>query len=124
MRTCGGSANEELCHMVSIVLAYEVHDYALELVEAAQGEQLINTTMAEDYKSAIKGSMMGLKAFALRGTLALCIAGLAGIPLSLFGRRGRNLASGLIRAQAAPLFRGLFRAASRGGLEASMIYDS
>lgn len=123
MRARDNAATEELGHMLAILLAYEVHDYALELVEAALDEQLISTSVAEDYRLAIKGSVTGLTGFALRGTLALCLASLAAIPLLLLGRRGRGLASVLIRAQAAPLFRGLSRAASRGGLDASMMYD-
>lgn len=124
MRAAGDNAPIELAHMLAILLAYAVHDYATELVEAALDEGLISSSDADDYNLAIKRSLVGHFGYTLRGMLALGLACLAWVPLQLVGPRGAAAASALVRTQAGPLFGSLYRAAGRGGLDASMIYDA
>ena len=125
LRKAGGkdAAAGKLAHMLAVLLTYEVHDYALELVETARDAGIVGRADADDFERAVKGSVVGLGGYTLRGGLALTLAFLGGMPLVLMGNKGRQLASFLIRKQAAPLFGALARASSRGGLQDSCVTD-
>jgi len=125
LRAAGGAdaAAEKLAHMLAILLAYEVHDYAAELVETARRKGLIDVAVADDFAKAVDDSVVGLWSYTIRGALALTLALLGSIPLTLMGRKGRAVAGALVRNQAAPLFGALARASSRRGLEKSCVTD-
>jgi FkbM family methyltransferase len=112
-----------LSRAVALLLVYQAHDMAWDLIEALRGEPGITAALAGDLEAAVRGSVMGLAGFTLRGGLALGAAGLLAVPMALAGRRGRLAARELVASQAAPLFDALARASSRAGLARACIAD-
>jgi hypothetical protein len=125
MRAAGGAdaAAEKLAHILAMLLAYDVHDYAAELADEARSERLVDAETAADFASAVSGSLVRLAPYTLRGSVALVLALGAGVPLSMMGAKGRTVAGALVRGQAAPLFSALARASSRSGLKNSCLTD-
>jgi hypothetical protein len=124
MRAAGeAEAAGLLSRAVALLLVYQAHDLAWDLIEGVRGEPGISAALVEDLQAAVRGSVMGLLGFSLRGALALGAAGLLAVPLALAGRRGRVAARELVVAQAAPLFDALARASSRAGLARACIAD-
>jgi FkbM family methyltransferase len=124
MRAAGeAEAAGLLSRAVALLLVYQAHDMAWDLIEGVRREPGISAALIEDLQAAVRGSVMGLLGFSLRGALALGAAGLLAVPLALAGRRGRVAARELVVAQAAPLFDALARASSRAGLARACIAD-
>jgi hypothetical protein len=124
MRAAGDAeAAGLLSRAVALLLVYQAHDMAWDLVKALRGEPGMTAVLADDLEAAVRGSVMGVAGFALRGGLALGAAGLLAVPMALAGRRGRVAARELVAAQAAPLFDALARASSRAGLARACIAD-
>ena len=122
-RTAADDRPALLARVLAMLLAYGAHDYALELVEAATSAGLLDQPVAEDARRAVAGSVVGTPAFVLRGSVALLLALAGWIILLPLGGRGRAVGRSIVARQAAPLFHALYRAASRGGLQASCISD-
>jgi len=116
-------AEERLAAILAILLIYNAHDYAAEIVAAAKDHGAVNPSSAADFASSVEASLTSLPLFAARGACALIIATIAAVPLALLGSRGRRLAGQVIAAQAAPLFGSLARAARRGGVNGGCLPD-
>jgi FkbM family methyltransferase len=116
-------AESRLCAIIAILLAYNAHDYAAELVEAVAKIDAVAPAVTEAAHESILQSLTRLGPFAARGMLALLLALIAALPLALFGSRGRRAGRDIIAAQTGPLSDALSRWAERGGLNGSCVTD-
>jgi FkbM family methyltransferase len=116
-------AERRLCVILAILLAYNAHDYAAELVAAIAKTGAVASDAAEAARESVSRSLTSLGPFAARGTLALLLALMVTAPFTLFGARGRSVSRDIVAAQAGPLFDALARWARRSGLERSCVTD-
>jgi FkbM family methyltransferase len=112
-----------MARMIAVLLVYGAHDYALELVDAADAAGSLDAPTANELRAAVVGSVVSTPAFLLRGGIALTLALAVGVVLLPFGQRGRAVAGSIVAKQAAPVFNTLYRSAARAGLQASCIPD-
>jgi FkbM family methyltransferase len=111
-----------LARLLAILLSYGAHDYALELVEAAGSARLIETPLLQEAREAVRGSVVSIPLYVLRGSLALSLAIFAWL-LLLLARPGRGVGGSIVARQAGPLLHALYRSAKRSGLQRSCISD-
>jgi FkbM family methyltransferase len=116
-------AETRLCVILAILLAYNAHDYAAEIVAKVSESGVVASDTAEAARESVLRSLTSLGIFAARGALALLIALIVAAPLALLGSRGRGVGRDIIAEQAGPLFDALSRWARRGGLDRCCITD-
>jgi FkbM family methyltransferase len=116
-------AERRLCAILAILLAYNAHDYAAEIVATIAQTGAVASDAAEAARESVSRSLTSLGPFAARGTLALLLALMVAAPFTFFGARGRGVSRDIIAAQAGPLFDALARWSRRGGLERSCVTD-
>ena len=116
-------AETRLCVVLAILLVYNAHDYAAEVIAAVSKTGAIQAHVTCAAQESVSGSLTSLGAYVARGTIALLLALFVAAPLALAGTRGRGVGRDIIAAQAAPLFDVLSRWARRSGLDHSCVSD-
>ena len=105
-----------LTRFTAILLVYQAHDYAADLVAAASRSGLVKQAVTEDLAAAIERSVMALAPYVLRGAFALAAAAILAAPLVLLGARGRTVARNLGHRPSRTIVR---RAGARGAARRS-----
>ncbi|MDX2306652.1 MAG: FkbM family methyltransferase [Hyphomicrobium sp.] len=118
-----GARSAALARWIAILLVYNAHDTALELVERVRSVGLVPGSTLDALDLSVRRSVRPLGRYTLRGLAALLLSVVIAALLLLLGRRGAVLGSRLIALQAAPLFDALSRAASRAGPGGGCIAD-
>lgn len=109
--------------MMAVLLAYGAHDYALELIEAAVSAGHVTANQRADLIDAVKGSVIAVPGYVVRGSIALLLSLAVGAVLLPFGSTFRAVGRQIVAKQAMPLFFTMYRSASRTGLQNSCISD-
>ena len=112
-----------LTKMVTVLLAYGAHDYAIEIIEAGLSAGHVSAADSVVLRESVNGSVFSVPAFVVRGGIALAFALAVGMLLLPFGSKFRAIGRQMVVKQAAPLFFALYRSASRTGLQDCCIAD-
>jgi FkbM family methyltransferase len=112
-----------LVRAVALLLAYQAHDTAADLVAQARVETSADRDLLDALDKAVRDSIVSLARYASWGAVAVVAALFIAAPFALLGRRGRGLAGSIVSSEAAPLFASLSKEARRVGLNRGCIPD-
>jgi FkbM family methyltransferase len=112
-----------LGRIIAILIAYEAHDYADELVAHALKAQLIGGNIATSLLASVQKSIWPMISFVTRGTLATCLSLAIAVIGLVMPSRMRGALAGLFKSQARNLTRHMLSQFSHGGLDNGCVSD-